>query len=496
MRKNFKKRKPFHMNNKIIITGVGIFGSAVLWLLSFKIVAVLFGPAGVAIYSQLRQIIQATGTAATFGGGGSIVQGFSENSDVGYRLKFKATITIIVFFIALLATVGVAVFAPFIARSMLSSESNESVMSIQLLSVGVLLNAGAMCLMAMLNGYQALKSLAAVQVSTPFFIVFGLAFTPFVPNVNSSVVLAGLFVAGSALGFLSALIASNKIKNNAHQIKRAFLSQKEVFGFVRFSGAALIAALASSLTMLFVRAQVISAYGLDQAGLFDASWTLTFNYITLFLTACSILYLPRLSQAKDKIQQISCLQSTSYIVIACVTLITYLIVIFKSQFLYLLYSSEFSSAEKSLHILAAAVLIRSVSWVLSVLMVATKDSVALLLSELFFNFLLIVFTYFATFNDSAIDSVAWGLLVANFIYFMWMLYYVKQKNELFHATTVLTLLLAGLFFSMILFWMQQTATEHLLIQNIAFFCCALAIAFSAWRAFRKLRTKTQLSLSL
>jgi uncharacterized membrane protein YczE len=129
-------------------------------------------------------------------------------------------------------------------------------------------------------------------------------------------------------------------------------------------------------------------------------------------------------------------------------------------------------------------------------MVATKDSVALLLSELFFNFLLIVFTYFATFNGSAIDSVAWGLLVANFIYFMWMLYYVKQKNELFHATTVLTLLLAGLFFSMTLFWMQQTATEHLLMQNIAFFCCALAIAFSAWRAFRKLRTKTQLSLSL
>ena len=489
------------MNNKIIATGAGILGSAVLWLLSFKIVAMLFGPSGVAIYSQLRQIIQATGTAATFGGGSSIVQGLSEHSDAHYRQKFRATITIIVFTIASLITVGIVVFAPFIAKHMLSSDKKESIASIQLLSIGVFFNAGAMYLMAVLNGYQSLKSLAVVQITPPLLVVASLLFVPLSPNIDASIMLASLFVIGSAFGFASAFIASKKAANGPVTRGYNFLSKEEVLGFVRFSAATLVAALASSLTMLFVRAQVISVYGLHQAGLFDASWTLTFNYITLFLTACSILYLPRLSQAKDKNQQMYYLQSTAYIVIACVTLIVYLIIIFKSQFLYLLYSPEFNSAEKSLHILAAAILIRSVSWVMSMLMVATKDSVTLLLSELFFNFLLIALTYLATSNYSAIDAVAWGLFWANLIYLMWMFYYVKQKNESFKSKAILILLFAGVFFIIALFLIQQTSNGYMLRdylweQNITFFCLALTIAFISSRALQKLRSKTQLSRPL
>lgn len=489
------------MNNKIIITGVGIFGSALLWLLSFKIIAVLLGPSGVAIYSQLRQIVQATGTAATFGGGSTIVQGLSENSDTAYRQKFRGTITIIIFTIVSLITIGIISCAPFVAQHMLSNDTKEAVVAIQLLSVGIFLNTGTMYLMAVLNGYQSLKSLAAIQITTPLFIVTSLFLTSFVPHVNTYIMLASLFVIGSAFGFVSALVASQKTANYALPRERTFLSKEEVLIFIRFSSATLIAALASSLTMLFVRAQIISAYGLHQAGLFDASWTLTFNYITLFLTACSILYLPRLSQAKDKRQQMYYLQSTCYIVIACVTLITYLIIIFKSQFLHLLYSQEFSTAEKSLHILAAAILIRSVSWVMSVLMVATKDSVTILVSELFVNFLLIALTYWASNNYSTIDAVAWGLFATNIIYFLWMLFYVKQKNKLLHVKGIFVLLSLGVFFIVALFLIQQTPNGYMLndypwVQNIIFLGIALTIAFISWCALQNLRSEIQLSTQL
>jgi O-antigen/teichoic acid export membrane protein len=486
------------MNNKIVITAVGVFGSALMWLVSFKIVAILLGPSGVAIYSLFRQIIQATGVASTLGGGNSIVQGLSERSDPQYRKKFRATITRIVCCISLCIAGLVVVFASSVAQYMLSSQTEAAVTSIQILSIGIFLNASAMYLMSVLNGYQSLKLLALVQVVGPFCIVVMLLLLPFVPQVETSIAFASLFVIGSLFSVTFALIANKKIINDSKALNYGFLTKKETVSFIKFSAATLFAALSSSGALLFVRAQIIGSQGAHQAGLFDASWTLTFNYITIFLTACSIFYLPRLSQAKTEKQQMYYLLSTTYIVLACVMIITCGIVIFKSQFLHLLYSEEFYSAQKSLHILAGAVLIRSISWVLSMLMMATKDSVMLLVSELFFNALLILFTYIATHYFSSIDMVAWGLFFANLIYFLWVLYFVKQKNTLFEARRLIVLLSLGVFSIIALFLVEQsedaqTVSNMPLMQNVVFFCIALLISGSSWRAFKNIHAQTRVS---
>ncbi|MBV5344623.1 MAG: hypothetical protein JZU63_03320, partial [Rhodoferax sp.] len=62
------------MKSGILFSTLGVFGSAFLWLLSFKGIAYWMGPEGVGLFSQLRQMAQAATVGATFGGTNSVVQ--------------------------------------------------------------------------------------------------------------------------------------------------------------------------------------------------------------------------------------------------------------------------------------------------------------------------------------------------------------------------------------------------------------------------------------
>lgn len=487
------------MNIKIITTATGIIGSALMWLISFKIVALLFGPSGVAIYSQFRQIMQTTGTAATFGGGSTIVQGLSERVDIQQRQSFRASINVIVFCLSTVIAFVTFILSRYIAVNLLTINTENAVNAIQLLSIGIFFNAGTMYNISILNGYQFLKPLAIAQIVLPAMIVLVLASLPHISSDNFLITLTYIF---SGCTFFSFIISYSIIKKLIINQKnnQQFLSKTEMFEFIKFSSATLIAALSSSITMLLIRAQIISTYGTHQAGLFDASWTLTFNYVTLFLTACSILYLPRLSQAKSQQEQKYYLQSTTYIVIACVTLITYIIVIFKVQLLHIFYTKEFYAAEKSLHILASAILVRSVSWVLSMLLVATKDSITIVKSELFFNGLLISFTLICTYNNTVSDAISWGFLIANIIYFLWIIYCTKQKNTLLESKSILILISISVIFILAAYLMEYGNVDKMplpskTLLNIILASAALIIIFISHYRFQKINNDFKLYLN-
>jgi O-antigen/teichoic acid export membrane protein len=59
---------PGNLKAGIFASVAGVFGSALLWLLSFKVIAYWIGPEGVGLFSQLRQIAQAATVASTYGG--------------------------------------------------------------------------------------------------------------------------------------------------------------------------------------------------------------------------------------------------------------------------------------------------------------------------------------------------------------------------------------------------------------------------------------------
>ncbi|MBC7405120.1 MAG: hypothetical protein H7252_05495, partial [Cytophaga sp.] len=67
-----------NLKSGVFVSTAGVFVSAFLWLISFKVVAYWMGPEGVGLFAQLRQMAQAATVGATFGGTNTVVQGLAE----------------------------------------------------------------------------------------------------------------------------------------------------------------------------------------------------------------------------------------------------------------------------------------------------------------------------------------------------------------------------------------------------------------------------------
>ena len=147
-----------------LVGTAGVFGSAFLWLLSFKAVAYWMGPEGVGLFSQLRQIAQAATVGATFGGTNSVVQGLAERAEEMSRREFRATAIRLVGMAGVVVVLGIILAAPQLTGFFLSSNAPDLIATMRWIGLAVLLNVGGTYALAVLNGYRSYPFLALAQI--------------------------------------------------------------------------------------------------------------------------------------------------------------------------------------------------------------------------------------------------------------------------------------------------------------------------------------------
>ena len=416
-----------------------------LWLLSFKIIALWLGPSGVAVFSQLRQILQAATIASTFGGTNSVVQGISERHYESARLAFRATVSRLIAVCSIAVSLLMLLFAPGFSQFFFSANSADLTWAIRWIGFAVLFNSAATYMLGVLNGYRSYLQLALAQLAGPTvlvtvllgaFIRGGASVGPQLLGIAFVLCFGATFAAG-AWG-VNRLSASAAVKDH-----RDGLSAAETGQFLKFAVSNLGAALATTLTFLIIRTWIIDARGLDFAGLFDAGWTLTFNYATIFLTACSSIYLPLLTRTRGLEEQRKCILKTAYLVFAGALLVCYYLVLFSGPIVRILYSAAFHPSEEVLSILVIAVIFRSISWVYGSLIVATKKSRILLFSDVAFNLGLLSATKYALDYHASLASLAWAFVALNFCYLMFAVEYVRRVNRLMFAKSIWPLTIWG-----------------------------------------------------
>lgn len=427
----------------ILVSTAGVFGSAFLWLLSFKAVALWLGPEGVGLFSQLRQMAQAATVGATFGGTNSVVQGLSERSEEAARRQFRATAARLVGASGVMVVLAIFVAAPVLTQFFLSSSVPGLVATVRWLALAVLLNVAGTYALAVLNGYRSYPYLALAQIAGPAALVMLLAGAWWWRLPADPFVLSMSFVVCFGVTCLAGLFGMSRLPRLAAPLKMARLDRSESRVFLRFALSNLAAALSTTLALLLIRSWVIDAQGLAFAGLFDAGWTLTFNYTTLFLTACSAIYLPLLTRATDAKSQKACMLKTAYLVLAGGVLVCYGMVLLKGPLINLLYSPEFQASGQVLAVLVIAVLFRSISWVYGTMILATRNSRVLLLSDLALNLGLLAAVRFSLANFSTLPALAWAFVLPNFLYLVFVVEYAGHKNPLMRRMHIWPLLLAA-----------------------------------------------------
>lgn len=414
-----------NIRSGVYFSFTGVFGSALLWLASFKVVALWLGPAGVGLFSQLRQIIQAATVGATYGGTNAVVQGLSVREDAADRVRFRAMASRLIAGTGAGMALLIFVSAPHLTRFFLSSDAPGLVAAVRWLGFAVLLNVGATYLTAVLNGYRAYRRLALTQIVGPLGLATSLAVAYVLGIDYRPEILVWMFV----LGFgLSCGVGAWMVLRLAPTTARGRLTIPETGAFVKFACSTLAAALSTTLALLLIRSWIIESRGLAFAGLFDAGWTLTFNYTTLFLTACSTVYLPLLTCSTEPGRQKACMLKTAYLVLSGGTLVCYLMVMFRTPLVRLFYSREFDASGDLLAVLAVAVILRGVSWVYGTLIVATRSARTLLLSDLFLNVGLAAIVWCCLRYCPTLEALGWSFVVAHFLYLVFVIEYARWKN--------------------------------------------------------------------
>ncbi len=474
------------LRGEIFVSTVGVFGGAFLWLLSFKVVAYWMGPEGVGLFSQLRQVVQAANVGATFGGTNSVVQGISERPEEAARMEFRATAARLVGVVGVMVVLAIVLASAPLTQFFLSSNAPELVATVRWAALAVLLNVGGTYALAVLIGYRSYAFLALAQIGGPAALVAMLAAAWWWHVPTDPRLVAGSFVLCFGITALLGAWGVSRLPTSPAGPSPGLLSKADGRLFFRFALSNLFAALSTTVALLLIRSWVIEAKGLAFAGLFDAGWTLTFNYTTLFLTACSTFYLPLLTAAVRPEDQRACMLKTAYLVLSASLLICYTMVLLKGPLINLLYSPQFEASGQVLMVLVIAVIFRGISWVYGTMILATRNSRVLVISDLVLNLCLLAATRYALDRFSSLEALSWAFVAPNFLYLVFVVEYARMKNRLMQRRQIWSFLIAGTLPLFVLAFMS--ASPQPAYAGLATWFCVLmglAVSLAALFAYKK-----------
>jgi O-antigen/teichoic acid export membrane protein len=473
----------------VIASTIGVIGSGFLWLISFNLVASWLGPEGVGLFSQLRQIIQGATVGATFGGSNTVVQGLSARSGEAARMNFRKTALKLIGFTGLLIVVFFVLTVPLLGQFFFASNAADLIQAMYWVALAIALSIASAYALAILNGYRLYYRLALAQISGPIalsallFVYWTQGF-PFDP-----VLLAKCFVLCFAITFTVGFFSMSRLAKQQARIAQGAVPLENKRAFFQLATANLLATLSATAALLLIRSWIIEEHGLAFAGLFDAGWTLTFNYATIFLSACNTFYLPTLTAITKPEEQRVCIQKMAYAVLGSFVAIYFTVLLFDQWFISMLYSVQFLPSISVLQILAIAVIFRAVSWVYGTMILAKGHSLTLLISELILNASMLVSTRYALSSSvSTLESLSWAFLAPQFLYLVFSIEYACRNNSRLSRFDIWPLLLAAVFPLLYHACFPSSLKGNFYnLHEALFYFSGLVIIGFTWLAYKKIR---------
>lgn len=163
--------------------------------------------------------------------------------------------------------------------------------------------------------------------------------------------------------------------------------------FLSYASVTCISGLMSLGTVLLLRTIVMWKEGLQGAGLFDASWTLSSTYLMVLLTALSGIILPSIAENMNTERVCATLDKALLIVTILATPLIVTLIFFKPLVVTILYSSEFLRTLELMRWLLVGDFLKSNCWILGLTMLARADKTSFFLTECILNFLLLAGGY-------------------------------------------------------------------------------------------------------
>jgi O-antigen/teichoic acid export membrane protein len=406
--------------------GGGQLFTMLLTTISVKILALTVGPAGMGLFSLLRNAQQTLTILATLGGQNAIVQGVAS-----LKKDTRAQYINAAFWMSLCSAIviclGLILFASQLAPLLLEA---RYVHVLPWIIVPTALGAAMVFFRGILNANLEINSVIWVNVAVALGALLSVypALTAFKAGYSAALifVLAGSFGVGAIVaisfvyskGYFSEFIAA----------LRFIPTRGAVSHFARIAFPTLIASFAGMGTILFIRSLITKGYGLSAAGHFDAAWSIGAMYLTLFLTSLQTYLLPAMSARGADFDFKNLVRTSLHLSVMATVPIVISLIVLKPIVVRLLYSADFLPALDTLRWMLLGDLIRVGGWVLATALVARADMLAFLVRELAWNIVFASLGWYLMPNDSA--SAGYAYIVAYTIYFVMHVWRIWRRHSI------------------------------------------------------------------
>lgn len=384
---------------------ITLIGSASLFALFAgalitKFIAVGFGPEGVALFSQVRNIGQLLIFSTTMNCSNTIIQLISKLRGDLRALYLQVVWLQFVIFGAVVYLLLCLYIDPLLLNVGLYGHVDRNLL-IFLYCGYVVFGAYFIYFTAIFKGRQKIKELACVQLLGGVFsiiVTIGLVtlnklefmhIIPLVVMVNMYILVRLKYPEIYSWGLTRLDFQYwKKVYLNRGRKVRVLFQRHLVFSLVTF-----LTSILGVLSLILVRRYFIDVDGLKQAGNFDAAWTISTMGTSLLLTILSSIFLPAIARLKNA-RDSSYVLNNYFCKLYPLVYVAGLLAILSSELLIkILYNSDFESSGALLRILIIAEMIKIIGIFIGYHFIAKGDYRVFLFFELLNLFFLLLAVY-------------------------------------------------------------------------------------------------------
>lgn len=384
-------------NSRGLIRSMLVIGSAqvvniFLSIIRMKVIAVLLGPAGIGLLGIYNNLQQMVGSAAGLGMGSSGVREIASAKGDAKSLNRVSHVLLAAHLVqGALAMIAVWVFRKPLAVWLTDDATLAT--EIGLVGIAILLMLLATAHTTLLQGLRRIGDLGRVTVIGALATtLIGLLAVWWLGRAG----LIWFLIVQPLANLLAALFFIRKLPWEAHRppmgLKEIWVTWKPM---ARLGAAFMAGGLATTGTLLLVRALVTKELGLDAAGYFAAAWGITMTYVGFLLGAMGADYYPRLTEViHDRNAANRLMNDQAQLGLAIGGPVLLLLIGWSPWLITLLYASDFGPAATLLQWQTVGNVFKLVSWAMSFAIVAAAHARIFFLMEMSFNAVFLVMIWF------------------------------------------------------------------------------------------------------
>ncbi len=396
-----------------------------LSLVRNKLLALIVGPIGLGIFSQIGNLSAIAYSILPIGSIGLVryISNYYEDkriNEISYFIKYFFMRNI---FISIIISVIIIVFRDFISNLLFSNSDFSNLLI--LFSLFIPLNLITSFIDIYLRGirkinvyvvFMSINSIVSLLCTIPLIYFWGIegAVIALVVSIIISI------INGFAILKKNNLLLDFKTK---HVVDKSALSNIYKLGIVT-----LISMAVQNFTILTIKSIIARKLGLKDVGIFQCVYSISVSYFGIFFALMGTYSIPKVSSFKTLEQiNVELNETIKFLLLFYIPIIIF-IFITRTFVISVLYSSEFSFAKYLLVFQLPAELFRAFSWVMGLWLIPRLKVKQWIIFELiFYSLFLGSFYILIQYFDSGVKSASISYLFSYFI-FLLINYFYTTKN--------------------------------------------------------------------